>query len=162
MAAESGKPWAGWTKQDEQWIYMNMITAKQGFSLKNSSKVGQESLYISNISCISAPPHPSNLEWEWSWWFSELGSTVFSLTWQPGGERGFSKPKNEVKPGCIVCQHGDHCGRWWVGALEGFRSNLHFCTRASAPGLERVLVLFPICRQWAIVWRDQKRRYCQF
>ena len=56
MAAESGKPWAGWTKQDEQWIYMNMITAKQGFSLKNSSKVGQESLYISNISCSSGPP----------------------------------------------------------------------------------------------------------
>ena len=147
----------GWTMNIHEYDY-----CKTMLFFLDISKVGQESLYISNISCISAPPHPSNLEWEWSWWLSELGPTVFSLTWRPGGERGFSKPKNEVNPGCIACKHGDHCGRWWVGALEGFRSNLHFCTRASARGLERVQVLFPICRQWAIVWRDQKRRYCQF
>ena len=131
MAAESGKPWAGWTKQDEQWIYMNMITAKQGFSLKNSSKVGQESLYISNISCISAPPHPSNLEWEWSWWFSELGPTVFSLTWWPGGERGIFKTKKWSKA--------------WVHSLQAWRP-LRQVVGGSSRGISKQSAFLHACK----------------
>ena len=120
----------GWTMNIHEYDY-----CKTMLFFLDISKVGQESLYISNISCISAPPHPSNLEWEWSWWFSELGPTVFSLTWWPGGERGIFKTKKWSKA--------------WVHSLQAWRP-LRQVVGGSSRGISKQSAFLHACKcTWA-------------